>query len=488
MIQIQTEFRPALPTVYGAKDYREFRAILVEMDRILEVSGIEKRFIMRLIAGDAKKLSAKALNRRYKTYRLALRYSIVRAVTGYAFRKLAMRVPDSVLFQWFTGTAQVDGVRPLSKSTIERFEKLIPSEEICELIRDLNRAVADKEAANELLYRDTALRMDQVFADTTCVKMNIHFPVDWLLLRDATRTLMQVIILIRKQGLKHRIRKPEYFMREMNKLCIEMTHVRKKKDAKKKRKMILRRMKKLMRTIESHAITYRRELEAHWEETNWTEAEVQFTLGKIDNVLTQLPQAIKQAHERIIGERRVPNKEKILSLYEPATRVIVRGKAGAEVEFGNALYLAEQVDGLIVDWTFIEEQPPADSKLVEASLIRIENAYGNLESYAADRGFDAPDSRAQLEEHNIMNAVCPRSVEQLKEELEDKNFCLLQKRRAQTEGRIGIFKNAYLGKPLRSKGFANRKTRIEWCILTHNLWKLAMMAAQAKEQQLADAA
>ncbi len=138
--------------------------------------------------------------------------------------------------------------------------------------------------------------MIQIFADTTCVKMNIHFPADWLLLRDATRTLIKAIILIRKQGLKHLIRKPEYFMREMNKLCIEKTHARKKKNAKKKRKIILRRMKKLMRTIESHAITYHRELESHWEETNWTEAEVQFTLGKIDNVLTQLPQEGPRAH------------------------------------------------------------------------------------------------------------------------------------------------------------------------------------------------
>jgi len=151
-------------------------------------------------------------------------------------------------------------------------------------------------------------------------------------------------------------------------------------------------------------VIYRQELDLHWKETDWTVAETQFTLDKIDNILNQLPQAIKQAHERIIGERRVPNKDKILSLYEPATRVIVRGKAGAEVEFGNALYLAEQIDGLIVDWKFIEEQPPADSKLVEASLDRIEDAYGNIKSYVADRGFDAPESRLQLEKRNIIPA------------------------------------------------------------------------------------
>ena len=39
-------------------------------------------------------------------------------------------------------------------------------------------------------------------------------------------------------------------------------------------------------------------------------------IKRISKVLEQLPQAIRQAHERIIGERQVKNGEKILSLYE----------------------------------------------------------------------------------------------------------------------------------------------------------------------------
>ncbi|MBD1400073.1 hypothetical protein [Pelovirga terrestris] len=56
-----------------------------------------------------------------------------------------------------------------------------------------------------------------------------------------------------------------------------------------------------------------------------------------------------------------------------------------------------------------------------------------------------------------------------------------KQRRGSSEARISIFKNAYLGTPLRSKGFANRKTRIEWRILAHNLWKLAHIAVQNRQ-------
>lgn len=382
----------------------------------------------------------------------------------------------------------VDAVRPVSKSTLERFEKLFDPEALAGLVHQLNRAVANEANAQQLLYRQTALRFDALFADTTCVKAHIHFPVDWVLLRDATRTLMKAVSLIRGRGLKHRIGLPEEFIRQMNKLCIEMTHTRKKPDAPKRRKRILRRMKQLMKTVEGHARNYHALLEERWRETGWSELETQVVLDRIQGILDQLPQAVHQAHERIIGQRRVANADKILSLYEPDVHVLVRGKAGAEVEFGNGLYLVEQADGLIVDWDFMQDQPQADSRLVQPSLKRIADHYGSPESYTADRGFDSSANALVLEELDILNGICPKSVTTLRQKLEDQGFCLLQKRRGATEGRIGIFKNAYLGRPLRSKGFKHRQIRIEWCILGHNLWKLATLAAQKRRELQAEAA
>ncbi|MCK4621963.1 MAG: hypothetical protein KAT62_07070 [Desulfuromonadales bacterium] len=102
----------------------------------------------------------------------------------------------------------------------------------------------------------------------------------------------------------------------------------------------------------------------------------------------------------------------------------------------------------------------ATTRLVSDSIEQITKTYGSPKSYTGDRGFDSVTNRADLEKLTIFNAICPRSVPLLKEKLEDKEFCRLQKRRGGTEARISIFKNAYLGSPLRSKGFKNRKTRI----------------------------
>lgn len=482
IITYQNELRPALATVFGAKDYREFRKTLEEMDHILTATGIEHRILSQKIEELGNRVSEKRRQTLYRRYRQGLRYSLLLGITDHSYRELSLRAADSQLFQWFTYSDRMGIISPLSKSSIERLEKLFSGEEITQLIHELNRAGGDKKRAEKILYRETELRFDEIFADTTCVKSLIHFPVDWVLLRDAVRTLIKAIILIRSHGLYHRIPAPKGFITSMNKLCIEMTHTRKRKDSVKDRKAIYRRMKKLMKIIELHGKTYCRLLEEHWQETSFSEREAKVVVQRMKNILEQVPAAVRQAHERIIGERRVGNKDKILSLYEKDVRVLVRGKAGAEVEFGNALYLAEQSDGLIVDWKFIREQPPGDNKLVPESLARIKKNYGSIQSYTADRGFDSPDNKLNLEQLNIFNAICPRSVKELAENRKDPVFCRLQTRRGATEARIGIFKNAYLGNPLRSKGFEHRGIRIEWCILSHNLWKLAVLSAQRQRE------
>ena len=323
-----------------------------------------------------------------------------------------------------------------------------------------------------------------IFMDSTCIKSNIHFPVDWVLLRDAARSLLLAIKTIRAKGLKNRMIEPHLLMKQMNRLCIAMTHVRRKASSKKQRKDILRKMKKLSSCIAKHGKRYRQLLNNEWQKTDWTYKQTQQVIGRIDLILGQLPAAIKQAHERIIGERVVPSNKKILSLYDKDTTVLVRGKAGSEVEFGQGLLLTEQIDGLIIDWQLFSGQPPSDSKLLESAITRIEKHYGHIISACADRGFSSKNNAVILKECKIYDAICPKSPKELQEKLSDPIFLSLQTRRSQTEARIGIFKNVFLGKPLRSRITKNKRLAISWCVLTHNLWILSRMAIEYERSLL----
>ena len=126
------------------------------------------------------------------------------------------------------------------------------------------------------------------------------------------------------------------------------------------------------------------------------------------------------------------------------------------------------------------------------SLERIvEGLKNRVQAVVTDRGFTSAANSAGLREAEIFDATCPRQPEQLKERMKEKRFSRLQKRRSQTEARIGIIKENFLGTPLRAKGFAHRELALGWGVLTHNLWMLARMRKtkdQKKPRPLAKAA
>ena len=177
------------------------------------------------------------------------------------------------------------------------------------------------------------------------MKANIHFPVDWVLLRDGVKSLMQSVDLIRTHGLKSRMCEPQVFITKINRLSMEMSYTRRKKNGKKERKRVLREMKRIVTVVRAHAQRYYTLLDENWQATDWTRPQAEQVLKRIELVIEALPAAVEQAHERIIGERQVANDEKLLSLFEPDIHVIVRGKAGEEFEFGNLPVLGEQRDG-----------------------------------------------------------------------------------------------------------------------------------------------
>jgi IS5 family transposase len=395
-----------------------------------------------------------------------------------------VRTAESSLLQWFLRIGEVDQVKAPGKSTLERFSKWVSEETMTAIhLKLITQAVT--AGAGPLALAEP-VDATEVFLDSTCLKADIHFPVDWVLLRDATRTLMKATVLIRREGLKQRMpQEPLGFLSDMNKLAMAMSAHRRRLDAKKQRKRTLREMKTMERKIMRHAQAHRELLARHWTKTALSEKQAQAILRRIDNVLTQLPAAITQAHERIIGGRLVPNAEKILSLYEPEVEVLKRGKAGAEVEFGNKLWLGETRAGLIVDWALLAEAP-ADSALVLPSVQRMTGQMKlALQRVWGDRGLFSEENAQLLTACEIKSGLCPRNPTELQNRLaEETGFRAGLRRRAATEARIAIFKNAFTGNPCRAKGFTARKLAVGWAVLAHNLWLLARLKL-AQDRQAA---
>ena len=477
-----------LPTIEGNVDYRDLRDQLLRLNGLLVQSDLETQMIevdlQRWLAGQ-KHVSGKAQQNHQLHARRALRCNIARLLLKERYRGFAARLADSPLLQFFCGISEVDRVVVPSKSTLQRYFTWWPEAEVRRLIQQL---LVQGAQAPERLELAQPLDLESAFLDSTCLCANIHYPADWVLLRDATRSLMGSVRLIRDQGLKHRMEEPETFISRINGLCIKMTHAWNRQDAQvsqRLRKQTLRQMDRLAGTVRNHARRYRELLDAHWEQTNWTRPQAEQVLGRMDEVLEQLPKARQQARQRILKGQLVPSEEKILSLYEADVHVIVRKKAGAQVEFGNTLFLAENPQGLILDWELFRESAPADALLLPRTVARMQQAYApGPKALAGDRGFDSELNRFGLDEEKIFNAVCPRSPARLRQRNRSWKFKRMQRRRAQTEGRIGIVKNVFLGGRMRCKGFEHRELAVTWTVLVHNLWVLARLPrTEAAEAQ-----
>lgn len=494
-ISFQPSFRPPLIPVLGSVDYFAQRKLFERIDSILSVSRLDEEFLSLAIKDhniDLAAFPAKSAAKFAQYCFVCLRSNIARKLTGLAHREFTARLADSPLLQWFLHVGQIDQVKVFAKSTSHRFENWLKEESVREINARLIalcviQSTDEEHRAESAFGLSEPILVDDVFFDTTCLKAPMHFPVDWVLLRDAVRTLMKGTICIRKAGLRTRMpQEPAEFMRDMNKLCMAMTAQRRTAESKKRRKAILRQMKKLANRVKGHAQAHLEQLAARRDETDLSEGQARVIARRLETVIAQLPAAIKQAHERIIGGRKLKNEDKILSLYDENVEVIVRGKAGAEVEFGNKLSLVENKQGLIIDYKLHRENT-SDSKLVEPCIKRLlDDLNLPITRLWADRGMFSAANEAVLAARGVGSGLCPRNPQDLKERLEQPGQREGMKRRGGTEARVAIIKNHILGNPMREKSIEAREKACGWGVLSHNLWVLARMPlAKGKEDQAA---
>ena len=489
IIHFQPELRPALPKVKGCKDYREERELFIRLDELLRTSGIEEEFItlsMNEKGFNHPKASQVKIERFVATCRMALRGNVARLLKGLSHREFCKRLPDSRLAQWFVGIERIDGVRAYAKSSSDRYAHWLSDEALHYLNQKLIQILAQADLSESLNLAEE-LDFETVYFDSTCLKADIHCPTDWVLMRDLTRTLMKATVIIRREGLTHRMpQEPLDFLSDMNALVMKMTATNRVKDGKKKRKKVTREMRNLARRVKTHAQNHLDLLHQRGEQTNLTPGRIAHLAQRIQGVLDQVDEAIHQACERIIGERLIKNEDKIFSLYDSDVNCITRGKSSAQVEFGNKLWLGENPQGLIVDY-LLEKDQTSDSKHVLPAIKRLtEEQDLPVKSVFGDRGLDSMTNAKKLEAQGIFNGLCPKNVTTLSERLkQEPQLRVGLKRRASTEARVKILTHDFMGETPKAKGFTHRQMIVGWAVFTHNLWVLARQPQKESEQSQA---
>jgi len=190
-------------------------------------------------------------------------------------------------------------------------------------------------------------------------------------------------------------------------------------------------------------------------------------------------QIAAQARQRLSGVT-PDGATRRVSLHDPDARPIAKGRLGKPVEFGHKAQVADNEDGVVLDYT-VESGNPADAPQLEPAVERIKRRTGRPPvTVTADRGYGEKRVDDALHNLGVTNVVIPRkgkpgAARQAEEHR--RAFRRNVKWRTGIEGRISTLKRGYGWD--RSRLDTTEGARI-WTghgVLTHNLIKISALAA-----------
>ncbi len=151
---------------------------------------------------------------------------------------------------------------------------------------------------------------------------------------------------------------------------------------------------------------------------------------------------LQQARCRVLDGENAPNAEKIFSIFEPPTDLIMRGKAQKPVEFGHKVFLAESGRGLITDYRGLDGNPIDEAEVAPALDRHRELLATPLDLCAMDRGFFSPRALQACEAAGVVLECIPqrgghKSPARTAHE-KSRPFRAGQRVRAGIEGRISV--------------------------------------------------
>lgn len=181
-----------------------------------------------------------------------------------------------------------------------------------------------------------------------------------------------------------------------------------------------------------------------------------------------MQQVYSMTQRKQIEGKSVPNDEKLFSIYELHTDIIVKG--GREVLFGHKVNLTDSKSGLILDCEVLKGNP-ADSQLFGKTLERVQSNYNKTpKSVAADGGYASKANLTKAAGMGLTNIVFNKVVGSLKNLVSSKNMqTRLKKWRSGIEATISNLKRGFGISRCNWKGWDNFQSKTLWSVIGYNI-------------------
>jgi len=401
--------------------------------------------LYEIVAPDIKELNKSSTVGRQDspTVEQVVRAALYKEMKKLDYRELEYAQEDSRICGVFI---KLEGRSPFSFEVFQKYISRIRSESLRALMVEINRIMMGEEGIED----GRSLR-----TDSTVVETDIHYPTNNSLIWDCLKTSHRLLKKLEETG---KIKKVRNYQKQGKKNEFKINNTKKKE----KREELFKKQLKLFRMSINQVKKVVGEIIVGLDLGSLSILlELEGLLPKMEKVYD-----ISYRHE-LLGES-VPNGEKIFSIYEDHTDIIVKGSR--EVAFGHKVNLATGRSNLILDCE-ITDGNPKDSTLYEGVLERVRNDYGiRPRDMVTDGGYASLRNQEKAKEYGIVNIVFNKIVGSLKNVVSSVQMeTRLKKWRSGMEAVVSNLKRGFHLFRCEWKGRGHFDAKVFWSVIAYNI-------------------
>ena len=368
-----------------------------------------------------------------------VRAAIFKEMRGMDYRELEYAQLDSRICETFI---KLEGRDPFSFQLFQKYISRIKQESLHRVLVEINK-IAISEGLEDV---------QRVSQDSTVVKTNIHYPTNNSLVWDCVKTSTRLLA-----HLKQEIESLDFidYTKSAKKTFYEINVTR--GEAKRLplfHKQLILFTKVINQT--SNAIKKKSMSIIAWA--------MQADLAKL---LVLMEQVWDITYRKEIEGEKVPSEDKLFSIYEQHTDIIVKGQR--EVLFGHKVNLAAGKSNLVLDCQVVRGNP-SDKALYQPTIDNIIQNYEVIpRDSASDGGYASLANRTHAQKAGIVNIVFNKVVGSMQNIVSSLNMeTRLKKWRSAMEAIISNIKRGFNIRTCNWKGWEHFQAKVIWSVLAYN--------------------
>ena len=384
-----------------------------------------------------------------------VRAAIYKELKKLDYRKLEYHQEDSRICEQFV---KIDRERPYSFQVLQKYISKISKEKLEEMLYELN-----KIAINEGLED-----VSKVCMDTTVVETNVHYPTNNSLVWDCIHESQRLLKHLQEEVNDLTIRdytksaKKGYYLINNTKSSGKKSVEKDKKVLDKRTHLFIKQLVTFTKAINQVANIVKKK------EIYNISINAMAILIQIEQLLPLMQQVYDFTNRHEVKKERVDNEDKIFSIYELHTDIIVKGSR--ETKFGHKVNFVNGKSNLILA-VETHRGNPADSSLYQPMIEKVINIYNCVpRDSATDGGFASSENMQCAKNKGIINIVFNKIVGNLHNVCTSLNLeTRLKKWRSAIEAIISNVKRGFNLHRCNWKGEAHFEQKVLWSTIAYNI-------------------